>query len=470
MKRLFQGLWRHKIFTAVLIATLIVGGYFLYIHFNQSEVAVSYQTDLVRSGNIKKIVSTTGQVSAIKQVNVSAKVAGEITRIDIEENQEIQAGQALFQLDTTDINRQITDAQLDVDKAELSLEQTKAGADESQLFKAYNDLQQAKDDLTQLKLRLEQQMESAVASKVAAEKKMAELAEGTPDYEKYATQRDTAANTIEELQISIPIQIHQAENNITLKQNALNDLRAGPDDLDVRTQEMALEKAQNQLDQLLEQKADYTIKANFDGLITDINAEVGDTVTAGSSGSASNSSTNALAILLTNDKKATVVVNEVDVPELAVGQEAEVTFDAIPDLTIKGQVAKIDKIGTVEQGVVSHNVDITFLDQDDRINISMTANVEIITASAENVLIISSSAIKKSGSKYFVDKYVGDTIESVEVKTGLTDGINTEITSGLNQGDEVVTKEITATSNSNSSSGSSSGPSDTFFQMGPGAR
>ncbi len=165
-------------------------------------------------------------------------------------------------------------------------------------------------------------------------------------------------------------------------------------------------------------------------------------------------------------------MNEVDVVNAAVGDKATITFDAIEDLSISGQVASVDYIGTVEQGVVNYTVTISFDTQDERIRPGMSASAVIITEMKQDVLMLSSGAIKSQGDSRYVEKVNSDSItkesstlevSAKEVETsrqvievGISDDTNTEIVSGLAEGDLVVIKTVTSLTQAKSTSSSSS--------------
>jgi multidrug efflux pump subunit AcrA (membrane-fusion protein) len=70
----------------------------------------------------------------------------------------------------------------------------------------------------------------------------------------------------------------------------------------------------------------------------------------------------------------------------------------------------------------------------------MTANADLITSERDNVLLVANRAITadRSAGKYYVHRLNGDTVEEVEVTIGLRDSVHTEITSGLQRGDQLV--------------------------------
>lgn len=115
-------------------------------------------------------------------------------------------------------------------------------------------------------------------------------------------------------------------------------------------QENSLSQSKISLNKAYEDLADYTIKAPFDGIITGLDVETGDSI----------SRNDVLASVITDDVKAIISLNEVDAAKVKAGNKASLTFDALDGTTAEGEVSKIDTIGEVEQGVVTYDVEITF--------------------------------------------------------------------------------------------------------------
>ena len=125
---------------------------------------------------------------------------------------------------------------------------------------------------------------------------------------------------------------------------------------------------------------------------------------SGSSGASTSASSNSAAIVISDlsSLQAQVQIAETDRPKVKSGQKVELTFDAVPNLTITGKVAEIDAVGTSSSGVVTYNVTITFDVQDKRLNPGMTASASIVTQVDTNVLLVPNAAIKtdSSGASY----------------------------------------------------------------------
>ena len=144
------------------------------------------------------------------------------------------------------------------------------------------------------------------------------------------------------------------------------------------------------------------------------------------------------------------------------GQKATLTFDAVSDLSITGNVVQMDAIGTVSQGVVSYGAKIALDTQDDRIKPGMSASANIILNAKADIVLVPSSAIKTSGSSSYVEVLKGVTssmpiasdgsvsanagnLTQATIETGISDDTYTEVISGLNVGDLVVTKIVIST-------------------------
>ncbi|MBI5230151.1 MAG: HlyD family efflux transporter periplasmic adaptor subunit, partial [Candidatus Magasanikbacteria bacterium] len=171
------------------------------------------------------------------------------------------------------------------------------------------------------------------------------------------------------------------------------------------------------------------------------------------------------ATLVTTQQMAQISLNEVDVAKIKAGDKVTLTFDAVPDLQMTGEVADIDTLGTVSQGVVTYNIKIVFDTQDDRVKPGMSVSAAIITNMKQDALFMPNSAVKSQGGAWYVEMLDGYTpttnLTSVMKSTGVTSptpprqqtvevGISndtsTEIIAGLKEGDVVIIRTITPAS------------------------
>ncbi len=242
--------------------------------------------------------------------------------------------------------------------------------------------------------------------------------------------------------------LQSANQNLVTQQASYQELLAGPDPLDVQAQELSIQQAQNNLTDAQNTLADYTIRAPFDGVIAAVDVSVGDNVSGGTT----------IATIITPQQYAEIPLNEVDAAKVQVGDKATLTFDALPNVTVAGHVTEMDTIGTVSQGVVTYNVQVTLDTQNASIKPGMSVSANIITNVAQNVIGLPSAAVHTQGQNSYVLLVPANDVASTlsdgsvtlrsapisqTVTTGVTDGVTVQIISGLQAGQEVVLKTMT---------------------------
>jgi len=182
------------------------------------------------------------------------------------------------------------------------------------------------------------------------------------------------------------------------------------------------------------------VVAPLDGTVNAVNIKNGDDLSKLSSGS---SRTVPIIIGNLTTLKAQVQINEVDISSVQIGQKVMLTFSAIDGLTVSGKVEKMDSLGTVTQGVVTYNAKISLDEVDPRIRPGMSVSASVITGVRQDVIIVPNSALKKQGNGNSVQVLnSGQTPDQVTVQVGAVNNTDTEIVSGINVGDKVVTRTI----------------------------
>ena len=297
------------------------------------------------------------------------------------------------------------------------------------IYKHVIDLQAAKDAIDTAAQNPQIDLASAQASVKASEENLT--------LKQAALKKLTDGATAEDIAL--------AQEKVNQQQESLDKILAGSDSLDIKAQELNVKSAQNSLYDANQTLADYTVTAPFDCIIAKVNITKGDTISSGTS----------IATVITKQETAELSLNEVDAAKIKVGQKATMTFDALDTLTITGHVAEIDTLGTVSQGVVTYTVKIAFDTQDDSIKPGMSTSASIITDMRQDILMVPNGAIKTNSTSYVemivnpianIQNPSDTTVTSltapkqVEVVTGLANDTSTEITSGLNEGDKIITK------------------------------
>ena len=227
-----------------------------------------------------------------------------------------------------------------------------------------------------------------------------------------------------------------AEANIARAQKQLEDLLEGTSasqitqlEVQVAQAEIALERAKNNL-------AEATLFAPFDGLITAVSINVGE-------------SANGVLIELVSESSLEVVldVDEIDLGSIALGQASLVSFETYPGEELSAEVVSIAPENRANNaGTVVYEVNLAIEPNDLFLLEGMTADAQLITDQREDILLVANEAIKsdRSTDTYAIDVVTGRneagelTVEETAVTIGLRDGDFTQITSGLDVGVEVA--------------------------------
>ncbi|MDD4476555.1 MAG: efflux RND transporter periplasmic adaptor subunit [Patescibacteria group bacterium] len=571
MKKILGLIWRHKIYSLIVLVILGTGGYFGYQKWFVSEESVRYITAKAERGVLTTSISGTGQISASSQVDIKTKTSGDVTYVGAKTGQEVKSGTLLVSLNTKEALKTVRDAEESLETAKLSLEKLLQPADELTLLQAEHSLEQAKEskqkaveslkkayddgfngvanafldipsvmtgmqDLlysnnytnTQMNFEyyaeqvrsrlfdekaLEYKNDANVKYQAAREaynknfqdyksasrfsdnetiealivetydsvKTIAEAVKSANNLVQYYIDKFTEANLKTQTLATTHLSslssytgktnshllsllstkqtfqtnketIINADRTIAEKTGSLADLKAGADPLDVRSQNLSIKQKEYALADAKEKLADYYVYAPFDGTIVAFDVKKGDSVSASA----------VLGTIITKQRIATISLNEIDVAKVKVGQNVILTFDAVDDLSITGQVAEVDALGTTSQGVVSYNVEIVFDIQDERIKPGMSVSASIILESKQDVLMVSSSAVKTQGTNSYVEQLdsAGALVRKT-VQIGASNDTMTEITEGLTDGEEIIAQKIStgaASTSKTTTNNSSSGP------------
>lgn len=228
-------------------------------------------------------------------------------------------------------------------------------------------------------------------------------------------------------------------SHITSLSNVKNTIKDSIDaisdaDLDVRSLKITVSQKEDALSEAQNALANYYVYAPFDGIAAEVSVNKGDAVSSGAT----------IATLITKQQVAEISLNEVDVAKVKIGQKATLTFDAIEDLGISGEVSQIDTLGTTSQGVVSYTVKIVFDTQDERVKPGMSVSAAIITETKQDILLVPSSAIKSNEEEYVI-VLENNVPRNQIIETGISNDTITEVVSGLREGDQIVTQTTTGT-------------------------
>ncbi|MCW5850204.1 MAG: efflux RND transporter periplasmic adaptor subunit [Anaerolineae bacterium] len=231
----------------------------------------------------------------------------------------------------------------------------------------------------------------------------------------------------------------QAQSNVTQAQAALDALNAGPDALALQVAQTGVDQAEVSLKQAQLKLRQATIFAPFDGVITQVTVVPGQNV-AGSG--------NPIQIADLNNLQVVTNVSELDRSRLKVGQEVQLTLEALSGVNLRGQVVSISPAGVTQQGVVNFPMTVRLINPDASVAPGMTANMNVVIEQKSDVLLVPNRAIRTQGRTRSVSVLFEGQQIPVTVQTGMTDGTNTEISgAGIKEGDQVVLTSTTSTAN-----------------------
>jgi HlyD family secretion protein len=231
--------------------------------------------------------------------------------------------------------------------------------------------------------------------------------------------------------------VSAAEAQRAIAQAQLELLLAGATQEQVAAAEAQVEQAQVAVDSARLAMERAILRAPIDGTLARVEVEVGESV-----------GPQTPVMTLTGDSQFRIEadVDEADIGWMAIGQEVAIDFDAFPGQTLQGRVIAIAPLASVDVGVVSYRVTIESEATDLPLRGGMTANTEIVRDRRQDVLLVPNLAISidpESGRKT-VTRQTDAGIQRVEIATGLSTDLFSEVTAGLDDGDVVVITSASA--------------------------
>lgn len=154
-----------------------------------------------------------------------------------------------------------------------------------------------------------------------------------------------------------------------------------------------------------------------------------------------NGRTNQRVVSIVSEGKPLVSLNvsEIDVPRIKPGQKATITIESVADKTFTGKVVSVDRIGTTTSGVTNYPIIIQLDTSASQILPNMAATANIIVEAKSDILVVPASAVQTQDGQSVVRVLEDETERTVSVEVGISSDTQIEITSGLSEGDIVIT-------------------------------
>jgi HlyD family secretion protein len=445
-----------KIVVGVIAVLVLAGGVAASIRYSQRDL-ISVQTSKVVKTDLSSIVTAAGEIKPNNYINLGANAQGRITQLFVKEGDRVHKDQVVAQIEniqaTADVTAQkavVASAEADSASAEVAIK-----AQDDAINSQIATVDRTKSELDRSKIALDRAKklwEAQVAPK--------------QDFDKAQADYDSAAASVREAQAHlIQLQTQKAQNNAQLA-----------------SQQRRVAQAQAQLTRASDILAKYDVVAPLDGLVTYLPVRIGETVVMGIQNSAASTvMTIADMSLIT----AEVKVDETDVVSVHVGQQAEVSIDAIPNQTFKGHVSEIGNTAilrssglaastsaTSSQEAKDFKVVIVIDNPPDTIRPGLSASAKITTITRQNIPVIpiQSLTVRTKGDLEDAErernKQTQDTNTALDpikekerkeevqgvfivggdnkaefrkVDTGITGQTDIEVLSGVSPGDTIVT-------------------------------
>ncbi len=408
-------------------------------------------TAAVTKGDITTFITASGNLSYPDTQDVRFEIGGTVSEVLVQAGDMVKQGDTLVKLDDGDIQDNIKTIQVNIQNQQLSLE--KVADKYKQLIYPYTYKTFAVD------------IPDAVVSLQAAQRKVDDARvklSGANGADETATAAHELLLALQDLDdATVKLTFGQGDGIFTrgatgsLTNTNYWTLRSAQ--LDVEAAQAQLDKVNNDLANAQSDLDKTLVKAPFDGLITDAPVKDGAIINKGN-----------VAITMTNPSKleADILVNEIDIFNVKVGGTANVQVDAANSLTVPAAVTYIEPTATIQSGVVNFNVKVE-LNQPAAGNATppespaasparnnagapgavsyaslrqgLSVTVNILKDARKGVLLVPNRAVTRQGTSTTVQVLKDDgTVETVTVKTGITDNKNTEITEGLSEGEKVI--------------------------------
>lgn len=379
---------KKKTITYIVIAAVAVGGV-IFTGMNRNKpIAAEVKTAQVLQGEVKSYLSTTAVVKS-KNSKDYYPIQGKVKKVNVKVGDSVKQGQVLAEFEINDPNVAVKQAQLNYDNAVLT-KQSQVNSN--------NEVKNNMSDLDKQIADLDNQIAEAKKNPLDASK---------------AAQLESQKTTLKTKRDALKIpfsseQLKQADNNISL-------------------QKLNLDNAKNNA-----AKAQSSIIADFDGVVTALNLTEGSTVAAAAQP--------ALTVQDIDNLKAVMSVGKYDAAKLQLGQEA-VIKDGQKEY--KGKVSFLDpaakKTVSATGTETTIGVEIDILDKPEGLKIDFDTDVEVLLGQAENVLKVPAESIRSSKeNKNYVFVVEENKLVEKEVKLGLQSDMEAEVIEGLKSGDKVV--------------------------------
>lgn len=440
----------------LIVAVLAAAGWFGYQRVQDARAAATPSWEVVKvvRDTILATVSATGAVLPQREASLAFQTTGTVASVEVEVGSQVNAGQVLVRLDTTDL-------ELAVRQAEISLRQAQAQLRQLQEGPSTSDVAAAQAALESAQAAYEQLLRGADKDQLAAARAQVEQAKATLDQAQQAYDRVKDRPDVGLLPQSLQLQqatinyntaeaqyrvaargatasqIAAAQAQVVQAQASLDRLQRGPSAEQLAIAQAGEDQAQLALEQAQRRLQNAQLVAPWAGVVTNVTSVVG---------ALAQPAAPAVQLADVSRFHLDVQVDEVDVAGIRPDQPVQIEVDALPDIKFTGRVARVAPAATATvTGGVSYKVRIDIDSVDPALRAGMSATATIIANTLEGVLMIPNRAVQyeRETGRTFVERLVNGEPQRIEVRLGLRDEQRSEVREGLREGDEVIIRNRT---------------------------
>jgi HlyD family secretion protein len=445
---------RRSLILLTLVSVLLPVGVFLissqqeaHQEANRIQTLEAMQTYTVQQGTVLITVPAIGAIRAQQVADVSFLVSGQVAEILVHDGDFVEAGTPLIQLKNRAQVIRFNQANLNYETA-VRQYQDLTTVDENDLKIAEANVQSAKaqysgianavspETIQSAQLQYDQALIALDGAQKARQNASPTLTEESialldANVGEATFNAEIVRLRLEDLQSSNSGELGAAAARIHQAEQQFAQVQAGASQFEFDQAQVTIDQAQMQLDQAQLNYDRTILTAPFAGVISGLNVEVGQRISAG---------VPLVQIVDVTPMTLKGTIDEVDLSQVSNGMNAQVEMDALPNTLLDANIDQIAPSGTTQNGLVTYDITLSLNTLDDRIRPGMTAQANIIVQQETNVLVVPNRFVQEDRQQgtYFVNILIpDDTLQARAVTLGLRGDDYTEIKSGL-QAKEIV--------------------------------
>jgi len=391
---------RRRIVWISIVAVLLVGGGLgVKAALRPNRTIDPSKLASVERGDLARVVVATGKIQPLSKVEVKSKASGIVKKLYVDYGDRVKVGQLLVELDKVQLEANVKEAQANLQAAEAALTGAQSAHERNKVD-----------------------------------------AEG-PDVPFLKTNLDRAASMYKDGLVAKSV-VEDADKNYRM---ALNKQISAQRNLAVSRAEIAkaeaqLAQARAALERVQEDLRNSTIVSPIDGIVLSRDVQLGDAVSSilvlGSQ---------ATLVMTLGDIREVYVqgkVDEADIGKVYIDQPARIVVESFKDKKFEGKVTKISPLGKEKDNVTTFEVRVSIQNPSLELKANMSANAEILLEEKKNVLMTPEAALiydkERKASVEVPDSKAENGRRKIPVKLGISNGVKTEILSGLNEKQQVI--------------------------------